>query len=139
MFQQGHPVFAMMFWKTAVEALPEIDMVTTPTGKPVAMVHSNNCKSDLKPGWTCSRNSRRCWCGCERIELYEMLYKTGLAGDATQADSLSTTIFSASTLRNLEKGVRFLSVLLKAIYACELYARATCLVAWRSKDRFDPS
>ena len=26
---------------------PEIDMVTTPTGKPVAMVHSNNCTSDL--------------------------------------------------------------------------------------------
>ena len=26
---------------------PEIDMVTTPTGRPVAMVHCNNCTSDI--------------------------------------------------------------------------------------------
>jgi len=33
--------------KTLSKVHPEIDMVTTPTGKPVAMVHSNNCTSDL--------------------------------------------------------------------------------------------
>jgi hypothetical protein len=26
---------------------PEFDMVTTPSGKPVAMAHSNTCTSDL--------------------------------------------------------------------------------------------
>src|SRR5512134_237685 len=44
----GTSVFAMIVLEKALSKLyPEIDMVTTPTGKPVAMVHSNNCTSDL--------------------------------------------------------------------------------------------
>ena len=44
----GTSVFAMIVLEKALSQLyPEIDMVTTPTGKPVAMVHSNNCTSDL--------------------------------------------------------------------------------------------
>ena len=44
----GTSVFAMVVLeKELAKAYPEIDMVTTPTGKPVAMVHCNNCTSDL--------------------------------------------------------------------------------------------
>ncbi len=44
----GTSVFAMIVLEKALSKVhPEIDMVTTPTGKPVAMVHSNNCTSDL--------------------------------------------------------------------------------------------
>src|SRR5206468_6307547 len=44
----GTSVFAMIVLEKALSRLyPEIDMVTTPTGLPVAMVHSNNCTSDL--------------------------------------------------------------------------------------------
>ncbi|MDQ3006536.1 MAG: FGGY family carbohydrate kinase, partial [Chloroflexota bacterium] len=44
----GTSVFAMIVLEKALSKLySEIDMVTTPTGKPVAMVHSNNCTSDL--------------------------------------------------------------------------------------------
>src|ERR1044072_1081741 len=44
----GTSVFAMIVLeKDLSKVYPEIDMVTTPTGKPVAMVHSNNCTSDL--------------------------------------------------------------------------------------------
>ncbi|MEJ2562549.1 MAG: FGGY family carbohydrate kinase, partial [Anaerolineales bacterium] len=44
----GTSVFAMIVLEKPLSKLyPEIDMVTTPTGKPVAMVHSNNCTSDL--------------------------------------------------------------------------------------------
>ena len=40
--------FAMVVLEKQLSTLyPEIDMVTTPTGKPVAMVHCNTCTSDL--------------------------------------------------------------------------------------------
>src|SRR5699024_6918183 len=33
--------------KALSKVYPEIDMVTTPTGKPVAMVHCNNCTNEI--------------------------------------------------------------------------------------------
>ena len=44
----GTSIFAMIVLEKQLSRVyPEIDMVTTPTGKPVAMVHCNNCTSDL--------------------------------------------------------------------------------------------
>ena len=44
----GTSVFAMVVLERALSrAYSEIDMVTTPDGKPVAMVHCNNCTSDI--------------------------------------------------------------------------------------------
>lgn len=48
----GTSVFAMIVLETAMKQVhTEIDMVTTPTGSPVAMVHCNNCSSDID-AWT---------------------------------------------------------------------------------------
>ena len=44
----GTSVFAMVVLEKPLgKVYPEIDMVTTPTGRPVAMVHCNNCTSDI--------------------------------------------------------------------------------------------
>ncbi len=44
----GTSIFAMIVLEKGLKALhKEIDLVTTPDGHPVAMVHSNNCASDL--------------------------------------------------------------------------------------------
>ena len=44
----GTSVFAMIVLeKELSKVYPEIDMVTTPDGSPVGMVHANNCSSDL--------------------------------------------------------------------------------------------
>ncbi len=44
----GTSVFAMVVLEKELEKVhPEIDMVTTPDGSAVAMVHCNNCTSDL--------------------------------------------------------------------------------------------
>ena len=44
----GTSVFAMIVLEKPLKKRhPEIDIVTTPTGSPVAMVHCNNCTSDL--------------------------------------------------------------------------------------------
>ena len=44
----GTSVFAMVVLEQALRKYyPEIDMVTTPAGKPVAMVHCNNCTNEI--------------------------------------------------------------------------------------------
>ena len=44
----GTSVFAMLVLENELKGVHrEIDMVTTPAGDPVAMVHCNNCTSDL--------------------------------------------------------------------------------------------
>ena len=44
----GTSVFAIIVLEKALSKVyPEIDMVTTPTGKPVAMVHCNNCTNEI--------------------------------------------------------------------------------------------
>ena len=44
----GTSIFAMIVLEKALSKLhTEIDMVTTPSGMPVAMVHCNNCSSDI--------------------------------------------------------------------------------------------
>ena len=44
----GTSVFAMVVLEKALsQVYEEIDMVTTPTGKPVAMVHCNNCTNEI--------------------------------------------------------------------------------------------
>lgn len=44
----GTSVFAMIVLeKPLSKVYPEIDMVTTPAGKPVAMVHCNNCTNEI--------------------------------------------------------------------------------------------
>ena len=44
----GTSVFAMAVLEKELKAVhPEIDMVTTPSGAPVAMVHCNNCTNEI--------------------------------------------------------------------------------------------
>jgi sugar (pentulose or hexulose) kinase len=84
---------------------PEIDMVTTPTGRPVAMVHSNNCTSDLN-AWVALFKEFTQALGVETNEskLFELLYGKGLAGDADCGGLLAFNYFSGEHLTGLEEG-----------------------------------
>jgi sugar (pentulose or hexulose) kinase len=84
---------------------PEIDMVTTPSGKPVAMVHSNNCTTDLN-AWVDLFHEFTRALGVEMSEsrLFEMLYQQGLAGDADAGGLLAYNYFSGEHLTHLEEG-----------------------------------
>jgi sugar (pentulose or hexulose) kinase len=102
----GTSVFAMIVLEKALSKLyPEIDMVTTPTGKPVAMVHSNNCTSDLN-AWVDLFQEFTKVLGVEISEsqLYEMLYKQGLIGDADGGGLLAYNYLSGEHITHLEKG-----------------------------------
>lgn len=102
----GTSVFAMIVLeKSLSKVYPEIDIVTTPTGKPVAMVHSNNCTSDLNAwidlfgefaglmGWTVSQS-----------ELFEKLYQQALVGDADAGGLLAFNTVSGEHITHLAEG-----------------------------------
>ena len=102
----GTSVFAMIVLEKALSKLyPEIDMVTTPTGKPVAMVHSNNCTSDLN-AWIDLFQEFTQMLGVEMSEskLYEMLYQKALTGDADAGGLLAYNYFSGEHITHLEEG-----------------------------------
>ena len=78
----GTSVFAMIVLEKELSKLhPEIDMVTTPSGKPVAMAHSNTCTSDLN-AWIGLFREFVDALGVEisQSRLFEMLYKKGARG-----------------------------------------------------------
>jgi sugar (pentulose or hexulose) kinase len=91
--------------KALSQLYPEIDMVTTPTGKPVAMVHSNNCTSDLN-AWVDLFQEFTNALGVEISEskLYEMLYKKALTGDADAGGLLAYNYLSGEHITHLEEG-----------------------------------
>ena len=91
--------------KALSKVYPEIDMVTTPTGKPVAMVHSNNCTSDLN-AWVDLFQEFTHALGVEisQSRLFEMLYQKALTGDADCGGLLAYNYFSGEHITHLEEG-----------------------------------
>ena len=80
----GTSIFAMVVLEKAMQKVhEEIDMVTTPNGMPVAMVHCNNCTSDLN-AWVnlfgeCTESFG---VKVDKNELYGVLYRKALEGAA---------------------------------------------------------
>ncbi len=102
----GTSVFAMIVLEQALSKLyPEIDMVTTPTGKPVAMVHCNTCTSDLN-AWVDLFQEFTKALGVEisGSKLYEMLYTKGLAGEADGGGLLAYNYFSGEPITHFAEG-----------------------------------
>ncbi|HHW87197.1 MAG TPA: FGGY-family carbohydrate kinase [Chloroflexi bacterium] len=102
----GTSVFAMIVLEKALSQLyPEIDMVMTPTGKPVAMVHSNNCTSDLN-AWIDLIQEATAALGVSVSEsqLYETLYRQALAGDADGGGLLAYNYVSGEHITHMEEG-----------------------------------
>jgi sugar (pentulose or hexulose) kinase len=102
----GTSVFAMIVLEQRLSKLyPEIDMVTTPAGKPVAMVHSNNCTSDLN-AWVHLFGEFTHALGVDISEsrLFELLYTRALAGDADGGGLLAYNYVSGEHITHLEEG-----------------------------------
>jgi sugar (pentulose or hexulose) kinase len=102
----GTSVFAMIVLEKALSKLyPEIDMVTTPTGKPVAMVHSNNCTSDLN-AWVdvFLEFTQTLGVDISESKLYETLYQKALTGDADGGGLLAYNYVSGEHITHLEEG-----------------------------------
>lgn len=102
----GTSVFAMIVMEKSLSKLyPEIDMVTTPTGKPVAMVHCNNCTSDLN-AWIGLFQEFTSVLGVEidQNKLFELLYQKALQGDADGGNLLAYNYLSGEHITHFEEG-----------------------------------
>ena len=102
----GTSVFAMVVLeKPLSKVYPEIDMVTTPTGKPVAMVHCNNCTSDIN-AWVgmlkgfCEAAGKSVSMG----EIYTALFTSALAGDKDCGGVVNLPLFSGEPVVGLNEG-----------------------------------
>lgn len=80
----GTSIFSMIVLDNPLSRVyPEIDMVTTPAGDPVAMVHCNNCTADMNAWTALLGEAAELFGGAFTTgELYSKLYKKSLEGDA---------------------------------------------------------
>lgn len=102
----GTSVFAMIVLeKPLSKVYPEIDMVTTPAGKPVAMVHSNNCTSDIN-AWIDLFQEFTVALGVDldKTKLFEMLYQKALTADADGGGLLAYNYLSGEHITHLDAG-----------------------------------
>ena len=102
----GTSVFAMIVLEKALSKVyTEIDMVTTPAGKPVAMVHCNNCTSDLNAWIDLFREfTQSLGVQLDQSKLFEMLYQKALEGDADCGGLLAYNYFSGEPITDFEEG-----------------------------------
>ncbi len=102
----GTSTFAMLVLEKKLSKLyREIDMVTTPTGLPVAMSHANNGTSDLN-AWVglFKEFSDLMGIKTDMGELYGKLYTNSLNGDADCGGLLSYGYYSGEGVTHLNEG-----------------------------------
>ena len=102
----GTSIFAMIVLEKAMQKVhEEIDMVTTPDGMPVAMVHCNNCTSDLN-AWVnlfgeCAESFG---VKVDKNELYGVLYRKALEGAADCGGVMAYNYLSGEPITGLDAG-----------------------------------
>jgi len=102
----GTSVFAMLVLdKPLTRLLPKIDKITTPTGRPVAMVHSNTCTSDLD-AWVNLFGDAMTKMGTppDKTELYKVLYNAALEGDSDCGGLVSVNYLAGEHMTGFSEG-----------------------------------
>ena len=102
----GTPVFAMAeLEKDLSKSYDELDLVTTPDGSLVAMVHCNNCTSDLNAWVNLFKEFQEAMGQkADMNELYGTLYRKALEGDADCGGLLAYNYFSGEHVTGFEEG-----------------------------------
>ena len=102
----GTSVFVMaVLEKPLLKVFPEIDVVTTPSGDPVAMVHCNNFLSDIDT-WIKLIGDAAVALGAEvdKNKLYCTLFNSALEGSADCGGLLTYNYISGEPVSQLAKG-----------------------------------
>ncbi|MEH7254245.1 FGGY-family carbohydrate kinase [Neobacillus niacini] len=102
----GTSVFAMIVLeKELSKVYPEIDLVTTPNGSQVAMVHANNCSSDINAWLGLFREfSEAMGQTVDMNKLFEVMLNKALEADPDGGGLLSYGYLSGENITGLEKG-----------------------------------
>lgn len=102
----GTSVFAMIVLERELaKVYPEIDLVTTPNGSPVGMVHANNCSSDIDAWLGLFREfSEAMGFKPDAEKLFAVMLNKALEADPDGGGLLSYGYFSGENITGLEKG-----------------------------------
>jgi sugar (pentulose or hexulose) kinase len=102
----GTSIFAMVVLEEPLSKMhPEIDMVTTPTGRPVAMVHANTCTSDLDAWMDLFQQVLQTLkVDVNQSTLYESLFTQALSGEPDCGGLLAYNFFSGEPVASVDKG-----------------------------------
>ena len=102
----GTSIFSMVVLeKPLSKVYEEIDMVTTPAGAPVAMVHCNNCTNDTN-AWVnvLGETARLFGANPDTGELYTKLYEKSLEGDADCGGVLVCNYLAGEGVTHMDAG-----------------------------------
>ena len=106
----GTSIFAMVVLeKPLSKVYPEIDMVTTPDGAAVAMVHCNNCTSDLN-AWVdlLAESAALCGANIDKGALFTLLFNESLHGAPDCGGITPVNYISGESVTHLDAGVPLL-------------------------------
>ena len=102
----GTSIFSMVVLERPLEKVyPEIDLVTTPTGAPVAMVHCNNCTNDTN-AWAgvLGETARLFGASPDTGELFTRLYEKSLEGDPDCGGVLVCNYLAGEGVTHMDAG-----------------------------------
>ena len=101
----GTSDFAMVVTEKKLNRHREIDMVTTPSGAPVAMVHCNNCTSDTS-AWARMIVQILNLFGydVDKDTIYTKMFQTALEGDTDCGGLISYNYYSGEGVTDLDEG-----------------------------------
>ena len=102
----GTSIFSMIVLeKPMARVYPEIDIVTTPVGKQVAMVHCNSCTSDINAWVSLFREFAEIM-GFETSsgEVYSRLFKKSMEGEKDGGGLVSFNYFAGEPVTGLSEG-----------------------------------
>ena len=102
----GTSIFGMIVLDRQLEKVyDEIDVVTTPSGDPVAMVHCNNCTSDLN-AWVnvFAEFAEAINAPIEKNELFRALFTSAKLADEDAGDVLSYNYVSGENITHVTEG-----------------------------------
>lgn len=102
----GTSIFSMVVLDKPLKGVyPEIDIVATPDGSAVAMVHCNNCCSELD-AWVKAFGEFAELCGMKlsKSELYEKLYRHAMTGAADCGGVVAYNFLSGEPVAGAESG-----------------------------------
>ncbi len=102
----GTSIFAMIVLERPISyPYPEIDIVATPSGKPVAMVHCTNCTSDIN-AWAETYSEFLSSFGMEINikKIYDKMYELSLEGEADAGGMVVVNYLSGEHITEFEKG-----------------------------------
>lgn len=102
----GTSIFSMVVLEKPLKKVyPEIDLVTTPTGKAVAMVHCNNCTSDMNAWAGILRETAELFGGeVDTGTLYTKLYQKSLEGDPDCGGIITYNYLAGEGVTHLDGG-----------------------------------